>query len=730
MIKKEEILAYIKGNPNSRFIDIVKRNKIHPSKNRELTSILKDLVFEHKIYKSRDDSYSLLEKINTITGEIRFAGEGKFAFVDFKVNDSETEGIFIPNIYFNKAMNGDTVKVGIFKPQGDKNGKTFGIVESIIKSQTTTLTGVLFLKYNQLAFKPLNANFSIYEFVINDNYVDARLEDVVEARIISNNGKLLEINIVKKISNIGDPNCYVKALSIEKNIPNDFPKEVLDAASLIPQDIKDENIDDRVDLRNELIVTIDGDDTKDFDDAISVKKLDNGNFELGVHIADVSYYVKEGESIDNEALERGTSIYMVHKVVPMLPTSLSNGICSLNPNVDRFTLSVITTVDKNGKRQNTKIIPSIINSKYRLTYDRVNKFISENLVFGDKKLNEMMTQAVELADIIRNYKNEQGYIDFEIVEPYIKCDDKGNVIDILAKETGRAESLIEDFMVCANEEVATYLTRKKIPMIYRIHDKPDEEKIEYFKMVLNELGIKVNISKNEITPKSFQKIIREIKSQRDDEFLKMLFLRTMSKAIYSPDNVGHFGLASEEYCHFTSPIRRYPDLVVHRILRNYIFNNKKFNRSEVIEKLEKIAIANSESEQKALQAERDTNDLKYAEYYKSKVGQLLKGQILSILKFGMFVEFENKTEALVHVSTMIDDEYELSESQTEYIGKNKTYKLGQEVEVIIVKSDPTNGKVDAVLKSCYGKYLQSLKNKSKYKNNFNNGNSKKYHDKK
>lgn len=540
---------------------------------------------------------------------------------------------------------------------------------------------------------------------------EARLHDVVLGQMVSFKNNIIELNIIKKIANSNDPMAYVKALTVIRNEPEDFPQEVKDYLVKIPNSIADEKLNNRLDLRKELIVTIDGNDTKDFDDAINVKKNADGTYELGVHIADVSYYVKEDSSLDVEALKRGTSRYLVSGVIPMLPHKLSNGICSLNPNEDRFTLSAIMTIDKNGDTIDAKFYQSIIQSKYRLTYDRVNELYDKNQKFDDPKLNRMLYEAAELAKIIRNYKVKEGYIDFEIEEPEIVLDDKGKTIDVVVKPTGFSENLIEDFMVRTNEEVAKFLAKRKIPFIYRVHESPDSDKIDSFLSVLNVLGIKVNIDRNDINPKSFQKIINKIKETRNDDFLKTVFLRTMQKAKYSPNNIGHFGLASEHYCHFTSPIRRYPDLVVHRILREIVFNNDKSKITHYKNILSNVAELNSNSEQEALQLERDTNDLKYAEFFKNKIGQTMKAQIISILRFGMFVQFDCKIEALVHISTLCDGDYEVNENFTELRSKQHTFKLGDQVEVVIAGADETNGKIDAVLAKCYGSYLEEIKKK-------------------
>ncbi|ADN69300.1 ribonuclease R [Mycoplasmopsis fermentans] len=710
----QEILNFLKKHDNSTFIDIAKGLRISYKDNKKLTELLNKLIDERKLIKNgKLSTYSLIEKIKIVQGKIRFASEGKYAFVEEENDNPEAEKIsyFVPGIHLNRALDGDFVEITVLKYFHSLDDKTFAIVEKVLSRNSDKFIGILGMHEGFLSFKPLKNDYKKINFHIKELVKEARLHDVVLGQMVSFKNNIIELNIIKKIANSNDPMAYVKALTVIRNEPEDFPQEVKDYLVKIPNSIADEKLNNRLDLRKELIVTIDGNDTKDFDDAINVKKNADGTYELGVHIADVSYYVKEDSSLDVEALKRGTSRYLVSGVIPMLPHKLSNGICSLNPNEDRFTLSAIMTIDKNGDTIDAKFYQSIIQSKYRLTYDRVNELYDKNQKFDDPKLNRMLYEAAELAKIIRNYKVKEGYIDFEIEEPEIVLDDKGKTIDVVVKPTGFSENLIEDFMVRTNEEVAKFLAKRKIPFIYRVHESPDSDKIDSFLSVLNVLGIKVNIDRNDINPKSFQKIINKIKETRNDDFLKTVFLRTMQKAKYSPNNIGHFGLASEHYCHFTSPIRRYPDLVVHRILREIVFNNDKSKITHYKNILSNVAELNSNSEQEALQLERDTNDLKYAEFFKNKIGQTMKAQIISILRFGMFVQFDCKIEALVHISTLCDGDYEVNENFTELRSKQHTFKLGDQVEVVIAGADETNGKIDAVLAKCYGSYLEEIKKK-------------------
>ncbi|VEU77991.1 ribonuclease R [Mycoplasmopsis columbinasalis] len=710
MLDTRTVLTVIKKNPGISYLELAQKKLRIPSrKNWELTQILNELKSKSLITENKRDSFCSISFQKTIQGTFRLAQEGKFGFIEVE-NETETESYFVPKVEFNGGINGDVVDGEIYLIEDGAN-LTFARIKKVVERKKKTLTGVvIWPKMGPPIFNPINKLYNTFKLKIQGSDVPIKNNDVVLAEFVNQpkdkNKGLYLIQVKKAITNTNDKMCYVKAYITEQNVPEYFPAEVLNEAQNIPDSIENEPTQNRIDFRNELIVTIDGNDTKDFDDAINVKKLPNGNYELGVHIADVSYYVREKSQIDLEALKRGTSIYLMDRVIPMLPEKLSNGICSLNPNVDRFTLSAVMVIDPQGNTLETKLSQSIINSKYRLTYDRVNEYINDGKKFEDEKLNAMLDDAIELSKIVRKFKEDEGYVNFDIKEPNLILNEDGTVKDIRVSESGFSEKLIEDFMVRANEAVAFELTKLKFPALYRVHEKPSEEKLDYFLNVLDELNIKVDFDRNNVTPKTFQKVVNDIKMIRDDQFLELLFLRTMSKALYDPNNIGHFGLASKFYCHFTSPIRRYPDLIIHRILRDLVFGENHYNKDLIAESLPKIAAQNSSSEQQAIQIERDTNDLKYAEYWQNKIGQTFRAQIVSIVAFGMFVEFENKTEALVHISNMCDEKYEANELKTELIAEdNKKFKLGDFVDVIITNADIISGKVDAMLANCENKTI-------------------------
>lgn len=717
---KTEIFDVINKFGPINFVQLVRKLKLLPNENKNVSISLIELENEHKVFKNWDGEYYSPILHDEFDGILKINNSGKFGFVT-ELNENELIPVeelrdcFVAKYFFNTAMHDDLVHVKVFYEDKTKE-KTFGVITQIIERKTTELIGFLVSKNSFVDFKPLDNKFNNAKYRINDLKVNAKINDLVVAKVLRIQNEFIYVTIEEIITNKTDPKVFFKAFLEKVKVPKEFNSNMTPELKEIPQTIENENIDGRVDLRNELIVTIDGDDTKDFDDAINVKKLENGNFLLGVHIADVSYYVTENSEIDKEALKRGTSIYLADRVIPMLPFELSNGICSLNPHEDRFAISALMEIDDKGNNIKTEIFPSIIQSKYRLTYKQVNKFLEQqDLLNNDQELTDMINLSYELSKILHEYKTNQGYIDFEIDEPKIYLNEDGTVRDIIVAERGVSEVLIEDFMVRANEQVAEFLTKRKLPVMYRVHDAPDDEKLTNLENVLSVLDIPFKKPQGILDPIKFAQIATEIKEYKYDEFIKLLFLRTMQKAKYTSINIGHFGLASKFYCHFTSPIRRYPDLMIHRILRELVFNKNTEKLSHFNEIIEGIANQNSSMEQSSVDIERNSNDLFYAEYFKNKIGQKFHAQIISVTKFGMFIEFPNKTDALIHKSTLLDGEYEANETMTVIASSNRKFKIGQFVNVIVTGVDLVEGKVDAVLEEFYVEFLNNEKNKKNFR---------------
>ena len=694
MFSKDHLLKVLK-NRRIPFLDLAKLMNVSKFKNRDFSKFLFDLLNQGIIFQTREKEFFVPNFLGEIEGTLQVKNSNNFGFV----NKNENTLIFILGSNFNGAFNSDLVNVKYFK-EPNKENSFQGIVTKVIKRNKLVLVGKIEKFNNKFILNPHDKKIKGRFLFENENELENNME--VKVKIIGYENRFHKVKILKKIGIYGEPFVDILSALEEENVLTNFSKETMNEASLIPENIKNENTDDRVDLRNNLIYTIDGDDTKDFDDAIEVKKNDNGNFTLGVHIADVSHYVKEDSALDKEAFARSTSIYLPNQVIPMLPKSLSNGICSINPNVDRFTISCEMEINQDGQTVSSKIFPSIINSKYRLTYKEVNNFKNGIDIWNDSQLTKSLKSALELSKIIRNFKLKEGYIDFDIEEPQIIIDSNGKTKDVVIKERSYSEIMIEDFMVRANETIAKFFALKKLPFIYRINEKPSQVKIEILQKILQVLNLKIKIFPN-ISPLQFANSFAEIKKSNFVELLKIIMLRTMSKAEYSNKNIGHFGLASKFYTHFTSPIRRYPDLIVHRMIREYIFNNNATLTNHFEKILPKISKSASLKEQKAIEVERKINDIKKVEFYKNFIGTKLKGQVVSVLKFGLFLEFSNKTNGLVHVSNLIDGEYKIDKSGFGLTNGKRTFKIGDILDVVIFSINKEEAKIDLVLEEFYEK---------------------------
>ena len=454
----------------------------------------------------------------------------------------------------------------------------------------------------------------------------------------------------------------------------------------------------RRDLRDMEIFTIDGDDTKDIDDAISIEKYANGHYKLGVHIADVSYYVKEGSPLDNEAMERGTSVYLVDRVIPMLPHELSNGICSLNPNTDRLAISCIMEFDSTGRQVDYELFPSVIRSRIQMTYKKVNSILENNIVpEGYEPYEKSLRIMAELASILRKAKIKRGYLDFDVDEAKILVDEDCKPLEIKIRERGVGENLIEDFMIAANECVATHIYFMNLPFIYRVHEVPKEEKIRSFLTFIGNLGYQFSGDVKDTSPKTVQRLLNFLKDKPEYKMLSSLLLRSMQKAVYKPENLGHYGLASSCYTHFTSPIRRYPDTTVHRLLRTYLFD-RNLDMSTIRkweEKLVYIAEHSSSRERASVDCEREVEDMKMAEYMEGHIGEVFEGMISSVTSFGMFVELDNLVEGLVPLRDM-PDFFHYDEVRMTLTGERThvKYTIGDRVLIKVARASKEEKTID------------------------------------
>lgn len=663
---------------------------------QDLTNLMKELNEMEdslKIYHTKSDKYMLFNNSNLKIGKM-LANKKGFGFVDIEGD----EDVYVSASNMNGAIHGDDVVVEIISKKGyDLEGRVVKITSRKFKQ----MVGEFYYDQNKIARIKLDDDKIKIGIEIDKEFTLGAVEG---HKVLVKIGKKLKGNnykgqVIKILGHKNDPGVDILSIVNKLGINDVFPDEVKEELEDIPTFVSEEEMVGRKDLREEVIFTIDGADTKDIDDAISIKKLSDDLYELGVHIADVSYYVKEGSSLDEEAMDRGTSVYLADRVIPMIPHKLSNGICSLNPEEDRLAMSCVMQIDKNGNVKDYDIFESVIRSKKKMTYTAVNNILEKNIVEEgyEPYVNDLRLME-ELAKILRKNKENRGYIDFDIDEPKIIVDENGEAIDVKVRERGTGEKLIEDFMIAANETVATHIYFMELPFIYRVHGTPNEEKINTFMNFVKVLGYNVNVKIKDITPKTMQAILEELKGKKEFHILSSLLLRSMQKAIYDKQNIGHFGLASKCYTHFTSPIRRYPDTTVHRLLRTYLFKNK-MDRDTINywdNKLIYVAEHSSDKERTSIECEREVNDMKMAEYMMKHIGEEYDGIISSVMGFGLFVELPNLIEGLVRVQDLKDDHYTLDESRYALIGnKNKRgYRLGDKVRVRVINANKEAKTID------------------------------------
>lgn len=651
-----------------------------------LVKMLNHLEEKGSLVKTRKNRYGLPEKMNLIKGRIQMHAKG-FAFL---IPEEEVQDdVYINHADLQSAMNNDIVLVRI--DGRDEFGKRpEGVVIRIVERATTRVIGT----YDD------NGNFG---FVIAD---DKRIPNdifipksaaggaVSGHKVIVNITKFpedrmsAEGEVIEILGHKNDPGMDIISIIYKHGITVDFPDEVLEHASQIPEEIDESEIKNRRDLRDEMIVTIDGADAKDLDDAVTVKKLDNGNFKLGVYIADVSYYVEENSPIDQEAFERATSVYLVDRVIPMIPHRLSNGICSLNPQVDRLTLGCEMEINSQGEVVKHDIFQSVIQTNERMTYSDVNKILTDKDEAVRERYHElvpMFEDMEKLAEALRGKRFGRGAIDFDFKEAKVIVDTEGKAIDVAIRERSVAEKLIEEFMLAANETIAEHFHWLDVPFIHRIHEDPDESKLQKFFEFVGTLGYAVKGTSNEIHPQALQKVLKRVEGEQEEMIISKLMLRSMKQAKYDPQSVGHFGLATEFYTHFTSPIRRYPDLIVHRLIRTYLVNKQLDSKTQHHwkDRMPEIAKHASEKERASVDAERETDDLKKAEFMQDKIGEEFDGVISSVTNFGLFVELENTVEGLVHVSYLTDDYYHFDEKAYAMIGERTgtIFRIGDEITI-------------------------------------------------
>ncbi len=669
---------------------------------RETDLLLKTLNYLEKqglVVKNRRGKYGVPEKMNLIVGKLE-GHPGGYAFL--LPDDPEIDDIYISREDMNGAMHGDRVLVRP-KIAAKANSKVEGEVIRILQRALKTVVGTV-ERGKHFSFVVPDDKRIFYDlYVPKDKTIGAKNGQKVVAKITewpekrrNPSGEIVEI-----LGYPDEPGVDVLSIIKKYELPLDFPEKVKRQVQQIPDEVLREDLVGREDFRHLKTITIDNEDAKDLDDAVSIEKTSDG-YRLGVHIADVSYYVEEKSPLDVEALKRGCSVYLVDRVIPMLPPKLSNGICSLNPRADRLTMSVIIDFDSEANIKGYKITPGVIKTCERMTYTQVNKILEEE----DKESIERFDYLVEdlhwmkeLAEKLSHKRFARGSLDFELDEAKVILDENGHPVDVVKEERRISSSIIEEFMIVANEVVAEHIFWLKIPLVYRIHENPDEEKINSLKEFLYNFGYTLKGTQN-LKPKSLQQILEQVKGKPEQRLINTMLLRSLRQARYSGVNFGHFGLASLYYTHFTAPIRRYPDLIVHRILRKQLQNDiDQKQEKKLVKIVERVAKLSSERERVAEEAERESVDLKIAEYMASRIGETYEAIVSGVTSFGIFVELDNTIEGLVHVSHMEDDYYHFNEKTMALIGERtgKTFRIGDVVQVKVYNVNIAERHIDFVL---------------------------------
>ncbi|WP_018659364.1 ribonuclease R [Allofustis seminis] len=675
---------------------------------KKLVQALAELELERKIELLPDGSFALYGQPKIFTGIFRATDRG-FGFVE--VEDFE-EDVFVNASGTLGAINGDTVEVEVIKEaRVHENKSAEGRVVKIIAHDMQQIIGVF-----KSDDEKITSSTSFYGTVMpNDRKLQKNLVflskkglhpvegEVVLGDIIKypdENSREFIIAARKILGHINDPGVEITSIALKHHIHTEFPPEVLTQLEKIPDDVLSEEYEGRMDYRDHYTVTIDGADAKDLDDAISIQTLNNGHFQLMVHIADVSYYVKEGTALDKEAYARGVSSYLVDRVIPMLPPKLSNGLCSLNPNVDRLTMTCSMEINKKGEVIHYDISPSVIHSNRRLTYDEVNELLSPDVssawIEEYAEIKPLVEQMAALHHILEKRRYQRGALSFESPEIEFELDEQGHPVAVYLRERLVAERLIESFMLVANETVAAHYEKQHLPFLYRVHEHPDANKMQRFITFASRFGLQVAKQKDQVKPKTLQKILEQVEDEPSAPVINMLLLRSMQQARYDVEPLGHYGLATEYYTHFTAPIRRYPDLIVHRLIHKYAHKLSKQKIKAIEAQLPEIADDTSVAERRAIDAEREVDDLKKAQYMADKIGEQYDGMIVSLTNFGMFVQLANTITGLVRASDMKDDYYEFIEEHLMMVGTRtgKVYQIGQPVKIKVTDVNINQYEID------------------------------------
>ena len=708
MTRLEKIYSYMSSEAYIplRFDELMVVLDVPAEDADKLAAILDELINSGRIFITKKQRYMPVSKSDKIAaGRLVCNAKGFFGFL---ICDDESEDdVFIHGDSMGDALHGDHVLVKIDN-ENHESGKREGHVTRVTERANTNIIGVVY-KQKDGTFRMRPDDRRIYKSVriAPEDMMNAEIGNRVCTEIteMSPTGKL-HGRVTMVLGESSSLKSMIEGIILSNGIKHQFEPETLSAAEKTPSEIDENDLKGRTDLRDRLIFTIDGDDARDFDDAVSLEILDNGNYYLGVHIADVTQYVKENEPLDDEAYARATSVYLADRVIPMLPEALSNGICSLNPNVDRLTLSVFMEIDRNGGVINHELAKSVINSKYRMTYNKATAIIertSDELVKEYAPLVDTLDKMQELSEILIKKRDMRGAIDFDFPETYIRVDEDGEPIEICRAERGVSNRLIESFMLCANETIAEYAFWAELPFVYRVHEAPTTDKLTAFNRFIRPFNLRISerIDGDEpIHPKALQSVLDSIKGTAEERMVSLEMLHSLMKAEYSDENKGHFGLAAQYYCHFTSPIRRYPDLMIHRILKEFLDGRLIDERLQHFKAIVgEAANQSSEREVDAEHTERDVDDLMKTAYMSSHVGEEFEAVVANVTGFGMFVELPNTVEGLIRVENMNEDYFEFDEEASVLRGNHTgiSYKTGDAVTVVLVNADTDTRRIDFIL---------------------------------
>lgn len=680
-----------------KFKELAMLLQVSKEQREELREALEALEKDGKIYVSKRGKYCL-GKAKHIVGKYRATSRG-FGFVEI---EEQAEDVFVSEEHCKDAMDGDTVEIIITK-EADQSRRQEGKIVAVLERGITTVVG-LFEKNpgkNYGFVLPDNQKIAQDIFVPIEKSKDAKhgQKVVVELTSYGGAGKKPEGKVTEILGSLHEPGVDILSIIKENHLPLEFPQKVLNQAERVAKPVSDADLVGRKDIRHWQMVTIDGEDAKDLDDAISLEK-DNEGYLLGVHIADVTNYVQENSALDHEALSRGTSVYLVDRVIPMLPKALSNGMCSLNAGEDRLALSCIMKINEKGQVIEHEIAETVIHVDQRMTYTSVDQILTyqnQEEIEKYKDFVEMFQRMQELSGILRKKRQQRGSIDFDFPETKVILNEQGEPVAIKPYDRNVATKIIEDFMLLANETVAEDYYWQELPFVYRTHETPDPEKMRSLATFIYNFGFTMHVGVNEIRPMEIQKLLGKIEGTPQEAMISRLALRSMKQAKYTPENTGHFGLAAKYYTHFTSPIRRYPDLQIHRIIKDNLRGRMTEERILHYEKiLSDVTKKSSEMERRAEEAERETIKLKKVEYMKHHIGEVFEGVISGITKWGMYVELLNTIEGMVHVTNMHEDHFEYLTDRYEMVGQHTgiCYKLGQKVRIRVIGTDSLMRTID------------------------------------